>query len=181
MTDTNACEGSALLDSLAKIRSILSTPKGRSVRIVRLSKSNADAIRLLREYYEAVSVVQRDTPEAIQKIIDGPCSGVWLAYLKEKAVGCVVLRKLGSIPFAGECKRLYVQPTARGHGMANKLLDAQEGFARSRGLRWIYLDSYDDLKVAIALYRKRGYVSCERYNNNPQATVFLRKYIGSRS
>ncbi len=181
LANVNSTDRDALLDSFSKIRSILSKPKGRSVQIVRLSKSSDDAIRLLQEYYEAVSVVQRDTPEAIQKIIDDPGSGMWLAYLEEKAVGCVVLRKLGSIPFAGECKRLYVRPMARGHRIADKLLDAQEDFARSKGLRWIYLDSYDDLKVAIALYRKRGYVSCERFNDNPQATVFLRKNIERRS
>ena len=180
LANVPAADRAVLLDSLAKIRSILSEPKGRSVRIVRLSKSNDDAMRLLDEYYEAVSVVQRDTPEAIRKIIDDACSGVWLAYLEEKAVGCVVLRRLRSIPSAGECKRLYVQHTARGHRIADKLLDAQENFARSKGLRWIYLDSYDDLKVAIALYRKRGYVACERYNDNPQATVFLRKRIEPR-
>jgi GNAT superfamily N-acetyltransferase len=161
-----------------KIRSILSEPKRRSVRIVRLSKTNDEAIQLLQEYYEAVSVVQRDTPEAIQKIIDDPGSGVWLAYLDDQAVGCVVLRKLCSIPISGECKRLYVQPAARGNRIAEKLLEAQEDFAREQGLRWIYLDTYDDLKAAIALYRKRGYVSCERYNDNPQATLFLRKQIG---
>lgn len=88
-----------------------------------------------------------------------------------------MLRTFDSIPSAGECKHLYVQPEARGHRIAEKLLDAQEEFARSKGLHWIYLDSYDDLKAAIALYRKRGYVSCERYNDNPQATVFLRKDI----
>jgi GNAT superfamily N-acetyltransferase len=103
---------------------------------------------------------------------------VWLAYLDEKAVGCVVLRKLGSIPFAGECKRLYIQPIARGHRIADKLLDGQEDFARGKGLRWIYLDSYDDLKVVIALYRKRGYVSCGLLNDNPQATVSFAKTLG---
>lgn len=162
------------------MHSIRSEPQGRSVRIVRLSKSNDDAIHLLREYYEAVSVVQRDAPGAIQKIIDDPCSGVWLAYWGESAVGCVVLRTLASIPFAAECKRLYVQPTARGHGIADKLMDALENFARSHGLRWIYLDSYDDLKAAISLYRKRDYIKCKRYNDNPQATVFLRKNLGRR-
>ena len=123
------------------------------------------------------SVVQRDTPEALQQIVAGPASGFWLAYLDEQAVGCVVLKNLASIPFAAECKRLYVQPSARGHRIADKLLDAQEAFARTQGLHWIYLDSYDDLKVAIDLYRKRGYVPCDRYNDNPQATVFLRKNI----
>ena len=177
LTNINATNRETLLDALAKIRSILTEPKDPSIRIVRLAKSNDDAIRLLQEYYEAVNVVQRDTPAAIQKIIDDPGSGVWLAYLNEAAVGCVVLKKLHSIPVAGECKRLYVQPQARGHRIADKLLDTQEDFARSKGLRWIYLDSYDDLKVAIALYRRRGYTSCERYNDNPQATLFLRKNI----
>lgn len=177
----NPADRDVLLDSLSKVRSILSKPEERTVRIVRLFRSNADAIQLLQEYYEAVSVVQRDAPAAIQKIIDAPCSGVWLAYMGEEVVGCVVLRALGSIPFAGECKRLYVKPAARGHRIAHKLLDALEDFAHNNGLRWIYLDSYDDLKVAIALYRNRGYVSCERYNENPQATVFLRKNIALRS
>jgi DNA-binding MarR family transcriptional regulator/GNAT superfamily N-acetyltransferase len=189
LAEVSLTDREILLDSLSRVCSILSEPKEHAVRIVRLSKSSdakvnddamrlLDAIELLREYYEAVQVVQRDTPEEIQKMIDGPGSGVWLAYLEEKAVGCVVLRKLDSIPFAGECKRLYVQPEARGHHIADKLLDAQEDFARKQDLHWIYLDSYDDLKVAIALYRRRGYVSCERYNDNPQATVFLRKNIG---
>ena len=181
LTNISSTDRDALLDSFSKIRFILREPEGCSVRIVQLSKSSDDALRLLQEYYEAVSVVQRDTPEAIQEIIDGPHSGVWLAYLEEKAVGCVVLRELGSVPFAGECKRLYVQPGARGRRIADKLLDAQENFARSTGLHWIYLDSKDDLKVAVALYRKRGYVSCERYNDNPQATLFLRKNIEGRS
>ena len=151
------------------------------VRVVRVTQPNEDALRLLQEYCEAVNVVLRYTPETVQRIVDDPGSGIWLAYLDGKAVGCVVLRGLSSIPFAGECKRLYVQPSARGLGMADKLLDAQEEFARSQGLRWIYLDSYDDLKAAIALYRRRGYVFCERYNDNPQATVFLRKDIRAGS
>jgi len=166
----------ALVESISKVRSILNR---RAVRVVRLSTASDDAFRLLREYYEAVHVVQRDTPRAIQKMIEGVSSGVWLAYLDGEAVGCVALKSLPSIPSAGECKRLYVRPCARGNRIADRLLDTQEEFARSRGLQWIYLDSYDDLKVAIALYRRRGYVSCARYNDNPQATLFLRKCIGT--
>jgi GNAT superfamily N-acetyltransferase len=176
----SAADQETLITSLSKVRSVLSEAQKPAVRIVRLSESDDDASRLLEEYYEAVSVVQRDTPEAIQQIINDASSGMWVAYLGEKAVGCVILRRLSSIPFAGECKRLYVQHEARGSGLANALLDAQEAFARSQGLRWIYLDSYDDLKAAIALYKKRGYLPCERYNDNPQATVFLRKNIGGR-
>jgi GNAT superfamily N-acetyltransferase len=176
----SASDRETLIESLSKVRSILKEARKPAVRIVRLSEANDDASRLLDEYYEAVSVVQRDTPEVIRQVIGDDSSGIWVAYLREKAVGCVMLRRLPSIPFAGECKRLYVRPEARGNGLADALLDAQEAFARSKGLRWIYLDSYDDLKAAIALYRKRGYLPCERYNDNPQATVFLRKNIGGR-
>jgi GNAT superfamily N-acetyltransferase len=151
-----------------------------SVRVIRLQKANGDGFQLLQEYYEAIHVVQRDALEGIQKIIGDESSGVWLAYLDEKAVGCVVLRTLPSIPRTGECKRLYVRPEARGRGVAAALMDALEAFAQSKNLEWIYLDSYSDLKVAIDLYRKRGYVPCERYNDNPQATVFLRKALGGR-
>jgi len=150
-----------------------------TVRIVRLSEATADALDLLHEYYEAVHVVRRDTPHTLRKIFEENSSGLWLAYLGEKAVGCVMLRSLPSIPLAGECKRLYVQPAARGRRIADQLLDAQEDYARSQDLAWIYLDSYDDLEAAIALYRKRGYVPCDRYKDNPQATVFLRKRIGA--
>ena len=99
------------------------------IRIVRLEKANDDALKILQEYYEAINVVVRDSSEAIQKIIDDPSSGVWLAYQNKQVVGCVVLRTLSSIPFASECKRLYVQPTSRGRGIAELLLNALEQFA----------------------------------------------------
>ncbi|HKC86684.1 MAG TPA: helix-turn-helix domain-containing GNAT family N-acetyltransferase, partial [Blastocatellia bacterium] len=169
----SAADRETVINSLSKVRSILSEAQKPAVRIVRLSEADDDASRLLEEYYEAVSVIQRDTPESIQQIIGDDSSGIWVAYLRGEAVGCVMLRRLSSIPFAGECKRLYVRPEARGKGLADALLDAQEAFARSKGLQWIYLDSFDDLKAAVALYRKRGYLLCEPYNDNPQATVFL--------
>ena len=82
-----------------------------------------------------------------------------------------------SARLASECKRLYVKPAARGKHIAGGLLDAQEEFARSQGVEWIYLDTHDGLKAAIALYERRGYQRCERYNDNPQATLFMRKRI----
>lgn len=150
------------------------------ISVVRLDRETDDARRILEEYYEAVHVVVRDKPEDIQRLIDAPASGVWLAYGNGEVVGCVVLRRLSSIPNAAECKRLYVQPSARGSGIAGKLLDAMEDHARREGVEWIYLDSYDDLKAAIALYEKRGYERCERYNDNPQATLYMRKQLCSR-
>ncbi len=162
---------------MTNLRSIPGATQNSPLRIVRLTSANNDELAILEEYYEAVHVVQRDTPGSIQQIIDVPASGVWLAYLEDRVVGCVVLRKLETIPSASECKRLYVKPSARGNRIADQLLDAQEAYARSQGVEWIYLDSYDDLKTAIALYERRGYEHCARYNDNPQATLFMRKRI----
>jgi GNAT superfamily N-acetyltransferase len=148
------------------------------LKIERLTKPCVEAMEILHEYYEAVNVVQRDEPGSLQKLIDEPASGIWLAWLGETVAGCVVLRKLASIPLAAECKRLYVRPAARGMGAANQLMDALEDLARAHGLEWIYLDTHDGLKAAIALYRQRGYERCARYNDNPQATLFMRKRLG---
>ena len=171
-----------VVSALSQVRSILSRAQRTPIQIVQLTKETQDAQAILQEYYKTVNVMVRDKPGAIQAIIDASASGVWLAYLGTEVVGCVVLRRLESIAKSSECKRLYVKPWARGRGIADKLLDAQEMHARREGLEWIYLDSYDDLKTAIALYEKRGYERCQRYNDNPQATVFMRKKIaGSKS
>jgi len=145
------------------------------VRIERLAGASAEALEIVNEYYEAVQVVVRDTPEALEALIGDPEAGFWLARIGNSVVGCVVLRGLGVD--SGECKRLYVRPSARGRKVGDRLMDALENHARTVGMRWVYLDSKDDLKPAIALYEKRGYESCARYNDNPQATVFLRKRL----
>src|SRR5215471_10924504 len=103
-----------------------------SVQVMRLEVTTEEALALLDEYYEAVHVVVRDGADAMAKLIRDDASGMWLAYLGERPVGCVVLRRLESVPLAAECKRLYVRPEARSMGIADALLDAQEEYARSK-------------------------------------------------
>ncbi|MGA7106492.1 MAG: helix-turn-helix domain-containing GNAT family N-acetyltransferase [Terracidiphilus sp.] len=177
LAEVNAAERAVLVGSLGKARAILDSRGKPAVRIVRLTAVQDVALAILQEYFEAVQVVQRDKPGDLRKLMMEPASGMWVAYLDDAVVGCVVLRRLRSIPHASECKRLYVKPVARGNGIADLLLDAQEDFARGHGIDWIYLDTYDDLKAAIALYERRGYARCARYNDNPQATLFMRKRI----
>ena len=181
LDDLSSEERESLVRSLDRARSLLARDSDSAVRVARLPEVTEEALGLLEEYYEAVGVLVRDTPDAVRKIVEDPNDGVWIAYLNGKAVGCAYLRGLPSIPRATECKRLYVKPSARGKGVAHALLDAQEDFARRRGLERIYLDSKDDLKVAIDLYAKRGYRPCKRYNENPQATVFMVKDIRDES
>lgn len=173
----NARDRKTVADALWQVFSLLSREQMDRVRIIRLTKINQDALKLLQEYFEEVNVTQRDSPKAIREAIIAKSSTMWLAYLGQEAVGCVVLRSLKDFPRSGECKRLFVRPQVRGRGIAGAMLSALEAYAQDQGLQWIYLDSKDDLEAALALYRKREYVACERYNDNPQANVFLRKQI----
>jgi len=170
-----------LVASLKQAHTILGSPPRPGVFIERLTEPSRAAIEILEEYYEAVHVIKRDKPSDLQALLAEPNSAMWLAKLDNNIAGCVVLRSLPSIPRAAECKRLYVRPSARGLRIATLLLDALEQHARSLKLKWIYLDTYDDLKPAIALYEQRGYERCDRYNDNPQATLFMRKRLRSRT
>ena len=173
----NTEERAIFVQALGMARSLLSRAAQSALRVVRLRTLTPEASELLQEYYDAVNVVVRDTPGQVRKLIRARHGGLWLAYLGEAPVGCVVLRELQARTAAGECKRLYVRPSARGTGVASALMDALEQCAKAEGLRSIYLDTHDGLKAAINLYRKRGYQECDRYNDNPQATVFLRKQL----
>ena len=136
-----------------------------------------EALELLAEYYEAVDVVKRDTLADVEGFLRDEAAGLWIAYVEEMPAGCVVLRPLVSMGSAGESKRLYVRSRFRGRGIAEALLDAMEDYGRGLGLKEIYLDSKDDLTVAINLYKKRQYETCAAYNDNPQATIFMRKVL----
>jgi len=148
------------------------------IRIERagLSRVN-EAYAIVQEYYEAVSVVVREDAVEFAHEYFGEGSGVWLSRDGEAVVGCIALRGLENLEKSGEVKRLYVYPENRGCGVADMLLKALEEYARRFGYRWLYLDSKDDLKDAIRFYRKHGYKICERYNENPQATIFMKKVL----
>jgi GNAT superfamily N-acetyltransferase len=137
------------------------------------------ALELVHEYFEAVDVWVRDTEREFRDYLVGDDRGIWLALLWQEPVGCIVLHPLASPSRSGELKRLYVKPAYRRQGLADGLLQAAEEFAaKTAHYEWLYLDSKSDLVDAIRFYERRGYRSCERYNSNPQATVFMRKRLG---
>ena len=136
-----------------------------------------DACALIEEYYEAIHVIARDDRAKILHYVSDPQSCILLAYDGPNAAGCILYRPLPQMGPAGEVKRLYVRPAFRQRGIAEKLLQALEQFASSHGAQWLYLDTTDDLKAAIAFYERHGYLRCDRYNDNPQATIFMKKRL----
>ena len=133
-----------------------------------------DAYAIVEEYCDAIEVVVRDDYASLAEYLRDP-AGLWLARDGATTIGCIAMRPLEEIEAACEVKRLYVRPGYRGRGIAEGLLAALHGHARALGYRWAYLDTKDDLVPAIRFYERHGYRRCERYNENPQATIFMRR------
>jgi len=150
----------------------------RDFEIPRATRSEIDtAYAIVEEYYEAMSVVARDTREAFSQLYFADGAGIWLARLEEKVIGCIALRVMPQFTDSGEVKRLYVPPEYRGRGIAVALHDALETYARNFGYQWLYLDTAGNMTSAIRFYEQQGYERCARYNENPQATIFMRKEL----
>ena len=159
---------------------MLGDPPKPTVSIERLSEPSHAAHEILEEYYEAVHVVKRDKPSDLRALFAQPTSAMWLAKLLENENSALrgPIRNMPSVPAPQSANDSRSASGPRRH-VATLLLDALEEHARNLKNQWIYLDTYNDLKPAIALYEQRGYERCDRYNDNPQATLFMRKRLSS--
>src|SRR5258707_5479185 len=142
------------------------------------------AFCLVEEYFEVVGVVVREDREKFIGEYFGVGQGLWLARIEGELAGCAGLRKLSRPEElepedvqCAEIKRMYVRERFRGRGVAARLLEAVENFARDQGYARIYLDTASGMVAAARLYERNGYQRCARYNLNPQAAIFMRKKL----
>ncbi|MGW5718133.1 GNAT family N-acetyltransferase [Amycolatopsis sp. NPDC003865] len=77
------------------------------------------------------------------------------------AVACGGLRLLG--PGSGEVKRMYVEPAARGTGVATAVLRALEDQARDLGIGRLLLETGTGQPEAIRFYQREGYAPVDAY------------------
>lgn len=171
--DADQC--AQLLEAMNKVREILSPPATRIVRATTAQLN--DARHLLYEYFDVIGVVLRDDDAAIRAFLDDASSAMWIAYVDGAPAACVAMRPLPAMAGAAECKRLYVADRYRRRGLSQALMAALEAHAAQAGYTDVYLDTKDDLHAGIKLYDQLGYARCERYNDNPQATIFMRKRL----
>jgi ribosomal protein S18 acetylase RimI-like enzyme len=137
------------------------------------------AYQIVQEYYEAAGVVAKDSKDEFAQLYFCDGAGVWLAREEKAVIGCVALRALPEHEASGEIKRMYVRPERRKAGVAQALLEDLEAYAAGFGYRWLFLDSAPEMEAAVRLYKRNGFEVCPRYNDNPQANIFLRKRISS--
>jgi ribosomal protein S18 acetylase RimI-like enzyme len=157
----------------------------RTVEIRRAVHQDVDAaFGLLQEYFTVAGVVVREDRGKFIEEYFGMERGLWLARVEGELAGCVGLRRLPRPEElepehvkCAEIKRMYVREKFRGKGVAERLLAAAENFAREEGYARIYLDTASEMVAAARLYERNGYERCGRYNENPQAAIFMRKSL----
>ena len=86
---------------------------------------------------------------------------LYVAEVDDDGVGVGGLKRLSET--AGEIKRMFVRPTARGLGVGRAIVERLVADARALGFRTIYLESASFMHSAHALYRSVGFVPSDSY------------------
>lgn len=86
---------------------------------------------------------------------------LYVAEVDGEAVGVGGLKLLSTT--AGEIKRMFVRPTARGLGVGRTVVQQLVDDARALGCETIFLESASFMHSAHALYRRVGFVSSDSY------------------
>ena len=80
----------------------------------------------------------------------------------------------------GEIKSMFVEPSARGRGVAAGILERLEAEAGSLGMDMLKLETGEVLEAAVRLYERSGYARCGAFGDYlPNATsVYMEKRLG---
>jgi len=94
------------------------------------------------------------------------------------AIGCGAVVLMGDY---GEVKRMYVQPSERGRGLAKAIMTAIETEAARANCPCLRLETGIHQHEAIALYERSGFTRCGRYGDYPDdpLSVFMEKRIAA--
>jgi DNA-binding MarR family transcriptional regulator/GNAT superfamily N-acetyltransferase len=174
----NLSERNRLLTAMGEVERLIRTA---SITVAADEPDSPDARLCLAAYFRELAArfeggfdfdVEGSAPVADM----APPSGLFvIARLDGEAVGCGGLKHVDKA--TGEIKRVWTAPSARGLGVARRLLRTLEAAAREKGLKRLRLDTNRALTEAHALYRSEGYQEIGRFNDNPYADHWFEKRL----
>jgi ribosomal protein S18 acetylase RimI-like enzyme len=107
--------------------------------------------------------------------MEHPRGAFLLAMQDGMPIGCIGLK--GTDKGYAELKRLWIAPTARGMGLAQRMMREAEAKARDLGISCLRLDTNSVLSDAVAMYHKLGWYEIERFNEDPYPDLFFEKRL----
>ena len=165
-----------LLGAMSEVEKLV---RAASVEVRQAPPSGSEGSWCLAEYYRELAARFESGFDPALGNSNGdeeltPPAGLFVvASLDAEPIGCGGL-KFESASMA-EIKRVWTAPSARGIGVARKIVRTLEEFARERGAKTVHLDTNRALKEAQTLYRSEGYREVARYNDNPYAHCWFEK------
>ena len=131
-------------------------------RLAPLDPGHADAQALIAQSEALMSALYPSESNHFEPA-DGlrpPHGAFWGTWLGERLVGCggVKHQAPDGEPAYGEIKRLFVLDSARGRGVAKRLMAQLEAELLARGVRLARLETGIHQPEALGLYRRLGYV-----------------------
>ncbi len=152
-----------------------------AVEIQRADPAGTDAMSCVRAYFaeldrrsdsgfDAGAGISAEPHEVT------PPAGLFLvAYLRGEPIGCGAVKHHPGEP--SEIKRMWVAESARGLGIARRILAELEADAVRSGAIMARLETNRALVEAIALYRSAGYVEVPAFNEEPFAHHWFEKQL----
>ena len=172
----DAAQRGRLLGAMSEVEKLV---RAASVEVRQATPSGSEGSWCLAEYYRELAARFESGFDRALGNSNGdeeltPPAGLFvIASLDAEPIGCGGL-KFESASMA-EIKRVWTAPSARGIGVARKIVRTLEEFARERGAKTVHLDTNRALKEAQTLYRSEGYREVARYNDNPYAHCWFEK------
>ncbi len=167
-----------LVAAMAEVERLL---KAAAVKIAFEPPTSAEArfclsryFRELAERFEQGYDPTNDLTAPVEDLAP-PCGLFVMARLSDEAVGCGALKQIDAT--TAEIKRVWTAPSARGLGVARRMLHRLEAEAAAMGLAVLRLDTNKALAEACAFYRKEGYREVAPFNDNPYAQCWFMKRI----
>jgi len=132
------------------------------IKLVRTNSENIDFLNLVKDLDAFLKITDGDEHEFYNQYnnIDVIKHTV-VAYLNNQPVGCGALK-----PFdieSIEIKRMFTQSEARGNGIATKILQELEAWAKELNYKSCILETGIRQIEAIALYKKNSYQLMPNY------------------
>ena len=81
---------------------------------------------------------------------------------KDTVIGGIGIAEFEGIEDCAELQKLYLDDSVKGKGLSYEMMKIAEESAGKLGYKRIYLETHDNLKVAVHLYEKCGYKEIER-------------------
>ena len=125
--------------------------------------------------YDGQDLDGPEMPKAGPAELNPPNGSFLVGYEDGVAICCGGVKRLDARTC--EIKRMFVEPAARGRGVARALLTALEDRARELGFAVARLDTGPRQPSAQRMYEQAGYAPIANFNGNPVATFFGEKRL----